>query len=121
MFNGGSLFAMSYFGAEKVVKNYNLMGPVKASLEAAVRYLAEELGPKGIRVYAVSPGPVRTRAASGLKDFEELLDKAEQRAPLRRLATIEDVGAATAMLATRAGEFMTGRTIYVDGGYHIKG
>jgi enoyl-[acyl-carrier protein] reductase I len=118
---GGSLFAMSFFGAEKVVENYNLMGPVKAALEGVVRYLAEELGPQGIRAYAISPGPVRTRAASGLKDFQKLLDRAEQRAPLRRLATIEDVGAATAMLATRAGEFLTGQTIYVDGGYHIKG
>lgn len=121
MTNGGSLFAMSFHGADKVIENYNLMGPVKAALESAVRYLAEELGRKGIRAYAVSPGPVRTRAASGLKDFEELLDTAEQRAPLRRLATIDDVGAVTAMLATRAGEFLTGQTIYVDGGYHIKG
>jgi enoyl-[acyl-carrier protein] reductase I len=121
MTDGGSLFAMSFYGAEKVVPNYNLMGPVKATLESAVRYVAAELGPKGIRAYAVSPGPIETRAASGLSEFDQLLATAKARAPLQRLATIDDVGAATAMLATRAGECLTGQTIYVDGGYHIVG
>jgi len=121
MTDGGSLFAMSFYGAEKVLKTYNLMGPVKSALESAVRYVAAELGPKDIRAYAVSPGPVETRAASGLKDFSELVADAKARAPLRRLATIQDVGAATAMLATPAGRFLTGQTIYVDGGYHITG
>ncbi len=121
MQDGGSLFAMSFYGAEKVVPSYNLMGPIKSALEAAVRYTAAELGPKGIRAYAVSPGPIETRAASGLSEFDELIAAARERAPLRRLATIDDVGAVTAMLATRAGEFLTGQTIYVDGGYHITG
>ncbi len=121
MHDGGSLFAMSFYGAEKVVPSYNLMGPIKSALEAAVRYTAAELGPKGIRAYAVSPGPIETRAASGLGELDELITTARERAPLKRLATIDDVGAATAMLATRAGEFLTGQTIYVDGGYHITG
>jgi enoyl-[acyl-carrier protein] reductase I len=121
MTGGGSLFAMSFYGAEKVLPTYDLMGPVKAALESAVRYTAAELGPKGIRAYAVSPGPMRTRAASGLKDFEDLIAAAEARAPLGRLAEIDDVGAVTAMLATRTGSMLTGQTIYVDGGYHITG
>jgi enoyl-[acyl-carrier protein] reductase I len=121
MTQGGSLFAMSFYGAEKTVPHYNLMGPIKAALESVVRYTALELGPKGIRAYAVSPGPIETRAASGLAEFEQLIATAKERAPLKRLASIDDVGAATAMLATRAGEFLTGQTIYVDGGYHITG
>jgi enoyl-[acyl-carrier protein] reductase I len=86
-----------------------------------VRYTAVELGPKGIRAFAISPGPIETRAASGLAEFQKLIETAKARAPLRRLATIEDVGATTALLATRAGECLTGQTIYVDGGYHITG
>jgi enoyl-[acyl-carrier protein] reductase I len=121
MSDGGSLFAMSFYGAEKVLPTYNLMGPIKAALESAVRYTAAELGTKGIRAYAVSPGPMRTRAASGLKDFDDLIAAAEARAPLGRLAEIDDVGAVTAMLATRTGAMLTGQTIYVDGGYHITG
>jgi enoyl-[acyl-carrier protein] reductase I len=121
MTNGGALFTMSYFGAEKVVENYNLMGPVKAALEASARYLAAELGPKGIRVHAISPGPLKTRAASGIAQFDELLDKAAARAPARRLVTIEDVGLAVAGLATDAARLITGDTIYIDGGYHIMG
>ena len=121
MTDGGSLFAMTFYGSEKVLPTYNLMGPVKASLESAVRYTAAELGPKGIRAYAVSPGPIRTRAASGLKDFEDLISAAESRAPLGRLAEIDDVGAVTAMLATKTGAMLTGQTIYVDGGYQITG
>jgi enoyl-[acyl-carrier protein] reductase I len=121
MTNGGALFTMSYFGAERVVENYNLMGPVKAALEAAARYLAAELGPKGIRVHAISPGPLKTRAASGIAQFDELLDRAAARAPARRLVTIEDVGFAVAALATDAAKLITGDTVYIDGGYHIMG
>jgi len=118
---GGSLFAMTFYGAEKVLPTYNLMGPVKAALESAVRYTAAELGPKGIRVYALSPGPLHTRAASGLKGFDALADAAQHTAPLGQLATIDDVGAVAAMLATRTGKMLTGQIIYVDGGYHIIG
>jgi enoyl-[acyl-carrier protein] reductase I len=118
---GGSLFAMTFYGADKVLSTYNLMGPVKAALESAVRYTAAELGPQGIRAYAISPGPMLTRAATGLKDFDELRDAAEERAPLGRLAEIDDVGAVVAMLATRTGTMLTGQIIYVDGGYHITG
>jgi enoyl-[acyl-carrier protein] reductase I len=121
MKDGGALFTMSYYGAEKVVENYNLMGPVKAALEASARYLAAELGPKGIRVHAISPGPLKTRAASGIAAFDDLLDQAAARAPGRSLVTIEDVGFATAALATDAAKLITGDTIYIDGGYHIMG
>jgi enoyl-[acyl-carrier protein] reductase I len=121
MKDGGALFTMSYYGAEKVVENYNLMGPVKAALEAAARYLAAELGPKGIRVHAISPGPLKTRAASGIADFDDLLNQAAARAPARRLVTIEDVGFAVAGLATDAAKLITGDTVYIDGGYHIMG
>ena len=119
MKDGGALFTMSYYGAEKVVENYNLMGPVKAALEASARYLAAELGPRGIRVHAISPGPLKTRAASGIAHFDDLLDEAAARAPSRSLVTIEDVGFATAALATDAARLITGDTIYIDGGYHI--
>ena len=119
--NGGALFTMSYYGAEKVVEHYNVMGPVKAALESAVRYLAFELGPKGIRVHAISPGPVKTRAASGIDHFDELLARAAERAPARRLVDIEDVGVATAVLATDYAKLITGETVYVDGGYHVLG
>lgn len=121
MVDGGALFTMSFYGAEKVVKNYELMGPVKSALEGAVRYLAYELGPKGIRVHAISPGPLRTRAASGLKEFDDLLAEATQRAPAHQLASIQDVGIATAALATEAARLITGETIYIDGGFHIMG
>jgi hypothetical protein len=115
MSDGGVLVTMSYYGAEKVVPNYSLMGPVKAALEAAVRYLAYELGPKGIRVHAVSPGPLKTRAASGLAHFDELLAEAELRAPERDLVDILDVGAATAFLCSPFAKLITGGTIYADG------
>jgi enoyl-[acyl-carrier protein] reductase I len=121
MAEGGALFAMSFYGAEKVVKNYNLMGPVKAALECAVRYLAYELGPKGIRVYTISPGPVKTRAASGLKQFDDLLSDAAERAPQHQLATIADVGAAVAFLALPVARMINGDTVYIDGGYHVMG
>jgi enoyl-[acyl-carrier protein] reductase I len=119
MKNGGSIFAMSYYGSERVVKNYNIMGVAKAALECSVRYLAAELGPKGIRVHAISPGPLATRAASGIPEFDELLDKAKEKAPARSLVSIDDVGVATAFLAHDAARLVTGQTLYVDGGYHI--
>src|SRR5208283_3068519 len=121
MTEGGVLITMSYYGAAKVISNYSLMGPVKAALEAAVRYLAYELGPKGIRVHAVSPGPLKTRAASGLANFDELLAEAERRAPEHDLVDILDVGAATAFLCSPFAKLITGGTIYVDGGYNIRG
>lgn len=119
MTEGGTLFAMSYYGAQKVVANYNVMGPVKAALESACRYLAYELGPKGIRVHAISPGPLQTRAASGLRDFDLLLNQAQQRAPVTELIDIMDVGMGCAYLATPYGRHITGETLYVDSGFHI--
>ena len=119
MDEGGTLFAMSYLGAVRVVPNYNLMGPVKAALESSVRYLAHELGPRGIRVHAVSPGPLKTRAASGLKDFDQLLAEAAEKAPVGELVDIDDVGATTAYLATTYARRLTGTTVYVDGGLGI--
>jgi enoyl-[acyl-carrier protein] reductase I len=119
MSKGGALFTMSYYGSQMVVENYNVMGPVKAALEASVRYLAAELGPKGIRVNAISPGPLKTRAASGIPEFDELLDKAQSKAPARSLVGIDDVGIATAFLALDSAKLITGGTLYVDGGYHI--
>jgi enoyl-[acyl-carrier protein] reductase I len=110
MTDGGTMFAMSYYGANRVVPNYNVMGPVKAALEASCRYLAYELGPKRIRVHAISPGPLKTRAASGLKDFELLLNEAAQKAPLGELV---------AYLATPFAHRITGGTVYVDGGTNI--
>lgn len=121
MTDGGSLLTMSYLGAEEVVPHYGMMGPVKAALEAAVRYLAAELGPRGIRVNAISPGPLATRAASGITGFDELLANAARRAPLKHTVTIDDVGALCAFLASDAARAMTGGTLYVDGGYHILG
>ena len=119
MENGGSLFAMSFYGAEKVVENYNLMGPVKAALEASVRYMAVELGPQQIRVIALSPGPLKTRAASGLEKFDELIQRAKEKSPLRSLVDIDDVGAMVVFLASHYAKNITGDTIYIDSGYHI--
>jgi enoyl-[acyl-carrier protein] reductase I len=119
MKDGGTLIAMSYHGANKVVPNYSLMGPVKAALESAVRYLAYELGDKDIRVHAVSPGPLKTRAASGLKDFDLLLAEATERSPIGELVDIDDVGLTTAFLATPYAHRLTGSTVYVDGGLSI--
>lgn len=116
---GGTLFCMSYYGSQMVVEHYNMMGPVKAALESATRYLAAELGPQGIRVHAISPGPLKTRAASGIAEFDALLDRAQAKAPARSLVSIDDVGEATAWLATDAARRMTGQTLYIDGGYHI--
>lgn len=119
MKEGGSLITMSYVGAAEVIPDYGLMGPVKAALEASVRYLAAELGPAAIRVNAVSPGPLATRAASGIPHFNALVVQARERAPLRRTVEIADVGALCAFLAGDGAQAMTGNTIYVDGGYHI--
>ncbi|MCA0241491.1 MAG: enoyl-ACP reductase FabI [Proteobacteria bacterium] len=118
MRHGGAIATMSYYGAERVVPHYGVMGPVKAALEASVRYLAAELGPQGIRVHAVSPGPILTRAASGIGDFDELLDEAAQRAPTHQLVTIADVGRVVAMLFSDGAKALTGNVVYVDGGYH---
>lgn len=119
MKDGGAMFTMTYYGADKVVPNYNVMGPIKAALEASARYLAYELGPKHIRVHAISPGPLQTRAASGLKDFDRMLNEAAQRAPLGELVDIMDVGYTCAFLATPFAKRMSGETLYVDGGVHI--
>jgi enoyl-[acyl-carrier protein] reductase I len=119
MKDGGTLFTMSYHGASKVVPNYNVMGPVKAALEACARYLAYELGPRNIRVHAISPGPLKTRAASGLKDFDLLLAEAAQRAPMGELVDIMDVGFTCAFLATPYARRLSGETLYVDGGVNI--
>ena len=119
MTEGGTMFAMSYLGANRVVPNYNVMGPVKAALEASCRYLAYELGPRGIRVHPVSPGPLKTRAASGLKDFDLLLSEAAEKAPVGELVDIMDVGFACAYLATPYARRLTGDTLYVDGGVNI--
>lgn len=119
MVNGGTMFAMSYYGADRVVPNYNVMGPVKAALEAACRYLAYELGPRHIRVHAISPGPLQTRAASGLKDFGLLLNEAIERSPVGELVDIMDVGFTCAYLATPYAKRLTGSTVYVDGGMNI--
>jgi enoyl-[acyl-carrier protein] reductase I len=119
MTEGGSMFAMSYLGANRVVPNYNVMGPIKAALEASCRYLAYELGPRGIRVHPISPGPLKTRAASGLKDFDLLLNEAVQKAPVGELVDIMDVGFACAYLATPYARRMSGQTLYVDGGVSI--
>jgi enoyl-[acyl-carrier protein] reductase I len=119
MTNGGTMFAMSYHGASKVIPTYSVMGPVKAALEACCRYLAYELGGKGIRVHAISPGPLKTRAASGLKDFDLLLTEVAQRAPIGELVDIMDVGFTCAYLATPYARRLSGETLYVDGGVNI--
>jgi enoyl-[acyl-carrier protein] reductase I len=119
MTDGGALITMSYYGADKVVGNYNLMGPVKAALEASVRYAAKELGERRIRVFAVSPGPLRTRASSGIAHFDELIESAVRRAPGQRLVDIAEIGRVVAFLVGGASSGMTGDVIYVDAGLHI--
>jgi len=121
MGQGGALLAMSYYGAEKAVAHYNVMGPVKAALEASVRYMAVELGPKRIRVNALSPGPVKTRAASGIDHFDALLDRAARDAPEHRLVSLDDVGAYAAFLVSDDAGNITGNINYVDAGYHVLG
>jgi enoyl-[acyl-carrier protein] reductase I len=119
MKKGGTMMAMSYHGAGKVVPTYSVMGPVKAALESCCRYLAYELGGQGIRVHAISPGPLKTRAASGLKDFDLLLAEAAQRAPIGELVDVMDVGYTCAYLATPYARRLSGETLYVDGGANI--
>ena len=121
MKNDGCLLTMSYLGADEVIENYGIMGPVKAALQASSRYLASELGPRGIRVHAISPGPLHTRAASGIPHFDELMKDAIDRAPLHKLVSIEDIGALSAYLVSDVARTLTGGTIYIDGGYHIVG
>jgi enoyl-[acyl-carrier protein] reductase I len=115
---GGAMITMSYYGADKVVNNYNMMGPVKAALQSSVRYMAKELSERDIRVFAVSPGPLRTRAASGIAHFDELIDMAVARAPGHRLVDIAEVGRTVAFLVGGGASGMTGDVIYVDAGLH---
>jgi enoyl-[acyl-carrier protein] reductase I len=117
--DGGCCLSVSFFGSSRVVQNYNMMGPVKAALESAVRYAAAELGEKGIRVHALSPGPLKTRAASGIDHFDDLLVAASERAPTHQLATIEDVGAMAAFLSSPAASNLTGGVHDIDGGFSI--
>ena len=119
MTDGGCLLTVTFYGAEKVVEDYNLMGPVKAALESCVRYMAAELGPKRIRVHALSPGPLKTRAASGIEGFDELLERARARTPEHRLVSIEDVGNLATFLVGDGAAALTGNIEYVDAGYHI--
>jgi enoyl-[acyl-carrier protein] reductase I len=121
MKNGGCLLTVTFYGSEKVVEEYNVMGPVKAALESAVRYMAAELGPKRIRVHALSPGPLKTRAASGIDRFDELLDRARSRTPEHQQVSIEDVGNVATFLASDAAAALTGNIEYIDAGYHILG
>jgi enoyl-[acyl-carrier protein] reductase I len=117
----GAIVTMSYLGAVRTVPNYNVMGVAKASLEANVRYLADSLGPEGTRVNAVSAGPIRTLAASGISGFRGMLAEAEQKTPLRRNVTIDEVGNAAAFLCSDLASGITGDVLYVDSGYHILG
>jgi len=117
----GSIVTMTYLGAVRTVKNYNVMGVAKASLEANVRYLADSLGPEGTRVNAVSAGPIRTLAASGISDFRSMLTEAEAKVPLRRNVSIDEVGNSTAFLCSDLASGITGDVLYVDAGYHILG
>ena len=121
MTEGGSIVTMSYFGAEKVVPRYNVMGVAKAALEASVRYLASDLGPKGIRVNAISAGPIKTLAARGISNLGEMLKAHADRSPLRRNVEPLEVGATAAFLLSSGGSGITGETIYVDCGYNIMG
>jgi enoyl-[acyl-carrier protein] reductase I len=116
MKEGGTLFTMTFHGAQKIIPNYNVMGPVKAALESVCRYLAYELGPRNIRVHAISPGPLKTRASSGLKDFDRMVDEAASRAPLGELIDIMDVGFTCAYLASPFARHLTGEILYIDGG-----
>ncbi|GAA4015822.1 enoyl-ACP reductase FabI [Actimicrobium antarcticum] len=116
--HGGSFVTMTYLGADAAVPHYGMMGPVKAALESLVRYMAVELGPRGLRVHAVSPGPILTRAASGIANFDALMEQARRTAPLGRLVTLEEIGRLNAFLCSDASSGMTGQTIYVDAGCH---
>ena len=121
MTNGGALITVSFYGGRKVVEHYNVMGPVKAALESTTKYLAHELGPKGIRVLTLSPGPLKTRAASGIDRFDELMDAAAAKAPTHQLADINDCGSFAAYLVSDVAKSVTGTTLFIDGGAHIVG
>ena len=121
MDEGGSILTLSYYGAEKVVDHYNVMGPVKAALEASVRYLAHELGHKGIRVNAISAGPIKTRAASGIEHFDELLAEAAAKAPLRRTVDACEIGRVAVVLASDYAASVTGEIVHADAGFHVAG
>ncbi len=119
MTGGGCLLTVSFYGADRVVENYNLMGPVKAALEASVRYVAADLADRGIRAHAISAGPVKTRAASGIDRFDALLDKVRERTPSKNLVGIDEIGRIAAFLASDAGAPLTGSIVYADNGFHI--
>jgi len=121
MSDGGTLLTVTFYGAEKVVENYNLMGPVKAALESSVRYMAAELGSKKIRVHALSPGPLKTRAASGIDRFDQLMERTAARAPQNQLADVRDVAATAALLVSDRAKTLTGNIVHIDAGYHIVG
>ncbi len=121
MKDGGALLTVTFYGAEKVVEEYNLMGPVKAALESSVRYMAAELGSKRIRVNALSPGPLMTRAASGIDRFDELMERTRTRVPEHQLVSIDDVGNMAAFLVSDEAARLTGNIEYIDGGYHVLG
>lgn len=121
MTEGGSIMTMTYMGSERVMRNYNVMGVAKAALESSVRYLANDLGPKGIRVNAISAGPIRTLAAKGISDFNSILKQVEEKAPLRKTTDTGEVGDTAMFLLSHLSRGITGEVIYVDGGYHIVG
>tara|TARA_R110002072_G_scaffold190772_3_gene347681 strand:+ start:50 stop:646 length:597 start_codon:yes stop_codon:yes gene_type:complete len=121
MHQGGNLTTLTFIGAERVVDHYSLMGPVKAALETSVRYLAHELGPKGIRVNAISAGAIKTRAASGIEHFDELIRETETKSPLRRTVTADEVGRAALLLASDHTTAITGEILHVDAGFHVDG
>ncbi|MNP24763.1 Enoyl-[acyl-carrier-protein] reductase [NADH] FabI [compost metagenome] len=121
MTEGGSIMTMTYMGAERVMRNYNVMGVAKAALESSVRYLANDLGPKAIRVNAISAGPIRTLAAKGISDFNSILKQVEEKAPLRKTTETAEVGDTAMFLLSHLSRGITGEVIYVDGGYNIVG
>ncbi|XEC93892.1 enoyl-ACP reductase FabI [Paenibacillus tarimensis] len=121
MTEGGSIVTMTYLGAERALRNYNVMGVAKAALEASVRYLANDLGQYNVRVNAISAGPIRTLAAKGIKDFNSILRQVEEKAPLRRTTEAAEVGDTAMFLMSRFSRGITGEVIYVDNGYHIVG
>ncbi|MBO4316689.1 MAG: enoyl-ACP reductase [Mailhella sp.] len=118
---GASVLCMTYYGSQKVIPNYNVMGAAKAALESSVRYLASDLGPKGVRVNAISAGPVKTLSASAISEFSSILDHIEQRSPLRRNITIDDVGGTAVFLASDLASAVTGECIYTDSGFRSVG